>query len=69
MNTEKELMDMKQILARMETKLDSVVNITGDHEERLRLLEGKNGKRWENLIGQIIALIVAAIVGYFLGKI
>lgn len=69
MNTEKELMDMKQILARMETKLDSVVNITGDHEERLRLLEGKNGKHWENLIGQIITLIVAAIVGYFLGKI
>ena len=34
-----------------------------DHEDRLRCLEGRAGKRWEALVGAAIAGIVAFLVG------
>ncbi len=41
------------------------------HEElqnRLSDIESKPGKRWETIVGQIIAIAIAAALGYFLGK-
>ena len=37
--------------------------------ERLEAIESKPGKRWEALVGDIIKLIVAAIVGFVLAKV
>ncbi|ADY54728.1 hypothetical protein Sgly_0362 [Syntrophobotulus glycolicus DSM 8271] len=39
-----------------------------DHEDRLRGIEAKPGKRWESIVGQIIQLIIAAAIGGMIGK-
>lgn len=59
---------MKIAIARMETKLDSILENQQDHEERLRLLEGKSGRRWEVLIGQALSVVTAAVCGMLLGR-
>ena len=56
-------------LERIEQKLNTALVDIDDHEERLRTLEGKGGKRWEALVEQVIMLIVAAAVGWLLGQI
>lgn len=68
METEDEIMEIKTTLARIESKLDNIKNQTTDHENRLRALESRNGKRWEAAVSQIITLVIAAVVGYFLGN-
>ena len=54
-------------LGRLETKVDTVLAVQADHEERLRVVEGKSGKRWEGLVTQVISVVVAAIIGGFIG--
>lgn len=39
-----------------------------DHEDRLRGIEAKPAKRWENVVGQIIQLIVAVAAGAGLSR-
>ena len=56
-------------LERIEQKLNTALVDIDDHEERLRSLEGKGGKRWEALVGQVIMLVVATAVGWLLGQI
>lgn len=69
---EKELYEVKIVLARIEEKLDGYMQSTNrttkDHEERIRNLESKAGKRWETLVGDIIKLCIAAGFGYFISK-
>lgn len=60
--------EMFQALARIETNLDVALKRLEDHEERLRALEGRSGKRWEALVAQIISLLVAGGLGVLLGK-
>lgn len=43
----------------------SVVTLTAKVDK----LEEKPAKRWDNLVGQIITLIVAGVVGFFLARI
>lgn len=65
---EARMRDVEDTLARIETKLDTSLHNIGDHEARLRQLECKDGKKWDGLIAQIIALIVAAIFGVIAGR-
>ena len=60
--------NVEHTLARIETKLDVALTDILDHEERLRLLEYKPAKRWDALVGQIIAVIVAAVLGFIIAK-
>ena len=60
--------NVEDTLARIETKLDVALEDISDHEKRLRCLEGKGGKRWDALVGQIIGLIAAGAVGWLLGQ-
>ena len=60
--------EVEDTLARIETKLDIALGDINDHEDRLRQLECKGGKKWDGLIAQIIALIVAAIFGVIAGR-
>ena len=55
-------------LERIEQKLNTALVDIDDHEERLRSLEGKGGKRWEALVAQILSLLVAAGVGLLIGS-
>ena len=60
---------VEKTLERIETKLDTALGDIADHETRLRMLEGKGGKRWDALVGQIIGLAAAGVVGWLLGQI
>jgi hypothetical protein len=65
---EHKLQEVLQTLARIDTKLDTALAQICDHEERLRALEGRSGRRWEALVGQILSLLVAAGIGLLLGR-
>ena len=54
-------------LAEIKSKLDTALKQGEDHEKRLRTLEGKSGKRWDGLISQAISIVVAAVIGGFIG--
>lgn len=56
-------------LAVIGQKLDTALAVEADHEERLRCMEAKGGKRWETLTTQIITLAAAGFVGWALGQI
>lgn len=55
-------------LERIEQKLTTALADIDDHEERLRSLESKGGKRWETLVGQVIAVLAAAFSGWLLAQ-
>lgn len=37
-------------------------------DERVKIMEEKPAKRYENIVNQIIGIIVAGVVGYFIAK-
>lgn len=60
-------------------KLVGTVGVLADREKRVeddvkeiktdvKSLASKSGKRWDNLVNQIITIIVAAIAGFILAK-
>lgn len=61
-------MNVEKTLERIETKLDRALLDICDHDNRLRILENKNGMKWEQLVGQIIALGAVGFVGWLLGS-
>lgn len=61
--------NVEDTLARIETKPDTSLKDVCDDEKRIRYLEGKNGKRWESLVGQLVALVAAGFVGWFIGQV
>jgi len=50
-------------------ELEPVKQQVEDHETRIRELEGKGGKRWDAVTMALITAVLAAVVGYVLGKI
>ena len=61
-------------------KLVGTVGVLADREKRVeddvkeiktdvKILTGKSGKRWDNLVSQVITILVAAIAGFILAKI
>lgn len=55
-----------EALTRIETKLDVAIARLEDHETRLRALESKSGRRWETIVTDVIKILVAAAMGYFI---
>lgn len=49
-------------------KLDEISTKQDALGEKIGAIEAKPGKRWETMIGQIISLLAAAIVGLIVGK-
>lgn len=56
---------VKVLAVREEVVEKDVKEIKGD----IKSLTGKSGKRWDNLINQIITIVVAAVAGFILAKI
>lgn len=65
---EARMRNVENVLSRMEEKLDTALSGINDHEARLRALECKPAKRWDALVGQVIGLAAAGLIGYFLAK-
>lgn len=60
-----ELVSTVKVLAIREENVESdVKEIKSDVKE----LTGKSGKRWDNLVNQIITVIAAAVLGFFLAR-
>jgi hypothetical protein len=55
-------------LAEIKTMLKTSIEQGKDHENRLRALEGVNGKKWEQISASVLSAIVLGIVGFILGK-
>lgn len=49
-------------------KLADITNKLNGLVEKIAAIEGKPGKKWENLVGQIIGLVVTAVVLFVLSK-
>lgn len=60
-----ELVGTVKVLAVRE---ENVENDVKEIKSDVKTLTGKPGKRWENLVGTIIAAIAAAVVGYILAN-
>ena len=54
---ERSISEILEALARIETNLKTIAENGADHEERLRALESRNGKRFEALTLAMCALI------------
>lgn len=63
-----ELRDIQEALVRLTILMERHDLENQDHENRLRSMEAKPGKRWDNLMVQITSLLAAAAVGGFLGS-
>ncbi len=66
---ERTVSEILEALARIETDVKTIARNGADHEQRLRALEQRNGKRWEALTLSILTAAAVGIVGYVLGKI
>lgn len=64
-NLEKLAISVEKIAIREENVEKDVKEIKSD----VKCLTSKPAKKWDNLINQIIAIVVAAIVGFILAKI
>lgn len=59
---------IKMTVTRIETKIDTQGDTISDHEDRLRTLEGKSGKKWDSVSLAIITAALVGIVGFAIGK-
>lgn len=62
------LTTIKLTVARIETKIDTQGETLGDHEARIRELEGKSGKKWDAVVAAVISAVIVGIVGFAIGK-
>jgi predicted nucleic acid-binding Zn-ribbon protein len=65
---EQDISKIMTSLARIEEKLGHITAQGDDHEERLRALENKPGKRWDTAAAAGLTALIAGIVGMLLGK-
>jgi len=52
----------------MNVKIDNLIVKGEDHEERIRCLEQKGGRRWESVVGYIMSSGVGTAVGFLASK-
>ncbi len=65
---EKTVTEILEALARIETDVRTIARNAADHETRLRALEGRSGKRMEQITVSVITAVLVGVVGYALGK-
>lgn len=60
-----ELVGTVKALAVKEERVESDVK---EIKNDVKLLTGKSGARWDNLVSQIISILAAAVIGFILAK-
>ena len=71
-NVEKRQNDLDELVSTVKVlavREEVVENTVKKIECNVESLSSKSGKKWDNLVSQIITLIVAAIAGFILAKI
>lgn len=67
--------DNKEIIGKLTpltAKVDKLDDISGDVKKldgEVEEIKARPGKRWESVVGQVVGLIVAAVVGMMLGRV
>jgi len=62
---------ISELVASVKVLAANVENIAKEINEqgiRLKEIEGKPGKRWEQLVGYILSAVVTAVIAYFLTR-
>ncbi len=62
------LNDLATSTALLAQKMDTVEGKIDGFSETLDELKSKDGKRWDNLVSQVINLIIGAVIAYLLAK-
>lgn len=65
---ERTITEILEALARIETNVKTIAENGADHEERLRSLESRNGKRYEALTLSALTAALLGVIGFVLGK-
>lgn len=65
---ERTIAEIMETLARIETNVKTIAENGADHEERLRVLEQKSGKRWDSLTLSLLSAVLVGIAGFVFGK-
>ena len=65
---ERTITEILESLARIETNVKTIAQNGADHEERLRALEQRSGKRYEALTLSLLSAALVGVAGYILGK-
>lgn len=63
-----EIRDIQEAIVRLTFLIERHDREIDDHELRIRNMEAKPGKRWDNLMIQVGSLLTAAVVGGFIGS-
>lgn len=63
-----DIKDVQEAIIRLTSLMEKHDSEIEDHEERIRQIEGKSAKRWETMIMQLISVLMAALVGGFIGQ-
>jgi predicted nucleic acid-binding Zn-ribbon protein len=61
-----DLVSSVKVLAEREQNVENDVK---EIKSDVKILTNKPGKRWDNLVSEIIKLVIAAVVGFILAKI
>ena len=65
---ERTIAEILESLARIETTVHAIAENGADHEERLRVLEQRNGKRYEALTLSALTAALVGVIGFVLGR-
>ncbi len=60
--------EISEQLAKIETKLDYILEQHKDHEERLRKIEAKPANTWEKVVGWAGSAIIGILAGYIISS-
>ena len=60
-----QIQEILQAIARIDTKLDTVLTVQGDHEERIRCIERKGGQMWEKVVLIAITAVISGLIGHY----
>ena len=59
------LIIVEESIKDMDKKLDKIID---DHEQRIRCLESKPGKRWDTIVTVVISNIAIAIITFLVSR-
>ncbi len=60
--------EILMMVTEINTKLSHIVAQQDDHESRIRNLEGKPAKRWENVTMEIVIALLVGAISFAFGK-
>ena len=65
---EGEIRDIQEAIIRLTTLLERYDSEIEDHEIRIRSIEAKPGKLWDNFLIRVVSILSAAALGGFFGN-